>query len=320
MKINYPVFLSLCMLLLLSCTADDDIADERDYWESLQPFSADYDTRHLAETHFFSGEAIARGEVELQEASGLAWSRNNRGFLWTHQDNGNENHLFLLDSKSGEIMATYRIQGIDNRDWEDMEIAPGPLDGHSYLYIGDTGDNKAVYGSYTIYRFEEPHFEESQRGEITDLEVEVDQINYRYPGRNHDVEALMVDPLTKDIYLVTKRDARAVLYVAPYPQMLEEEITVLKGGEFSFWAVTAATVSEDGREILIKNYDQIFYWQRQDNEPLVEALARAPLAAPYSSAEPQGEAVCFDDKGGYYTLSELSMGVKPVLYYYGREE
>lgn len=319
MKTNYPVLLSLCVLLLWSCKADDDIADEQTYWESFQPFITNYDTRQLEKASFFSAAAATIGKVELGEASGLAWSRSNPGFLWAHQDKGNDNRLFLLDSKSGEIVAAYRIQGIDNRDWEDIEIAPGPLDDRNYLYIGDTGDNNAAYGSYTIYRFEEPQLQESHRGKLIDLEIEVDQINYRYPEGNHDVEALMVDPLTRDIYLVTKRDARAVLYVVPYPQVLDKEFTVLKGGEFSFLAVTAATVSEDGREILIKTYDQIFYWQRQHNEPLVETLGRAPLEAPYSSEEAQGEAVCFDNKGGYYTLSEFRDNARPVLYYYSRQ-
>lgn len=318
MKIKYPA-LFFIGLLFLSCKADDDITDEQGYWESFQPFTTNYSTEDLQKTSFFSTTAELRGEVALDEASGLAWSRNNPGFIWAQQDSGNDNHLFLLDGQSGGIVATYRIQGIENRDWEDIEIAPGPLDGRNYLYVGDFGDNEAIYGSYTIYRFEEPLFEESQRGETIDLEVEVDRINYRYPEKNHDVEALMVDPLTKDIYVVTKRDERSMLYVALYPQPLNEEFTVLKGGEFSFWAVTAATVSEDGREILIKNYSQVFYWSRQDDEPLVETLGMEPMEAPYNRIEAQGEAVCFDNKGGYYTLGESMNGIRPVLYYYRRE-
>lgn len=310
-----------CSLLLFffSCQEDDDVVDEGGYWDSFQPFTTDYNPDQLEETVFFAASALSRGEVELDEASGLAWSRTNPGFVWTHQDHGNDNRLFLLDSQSGEIVAAYRIRGLENRDWEDIEIAAGPVDGLHYLYIGDTGDNEAVYGSYTIYRFEEPLFRESHRNKVIELEVEVDEINFRYPAQHHDVEALMVDPLTKDLYLVTKRDTRSIVYVAPYPQPLEEEFTMLTGGELSFWAVTAATVSEDGREILIKTYSQIYYWQRLDDEPLVEALSRAPLMAPYNPIEMQGEAVCFDDKGGYYTLSELRDDTSPVLYYYARE-
>lgn len=317
MKIKY-LALFFIGLLFLSCKADDDITDEQDYWDSFQPFTTNYDTKNLQKTSFFSTTAERRGEVALEETSGLAWSRNNPGFIWAHQDSGNENQLFLLDSQSGEIVATYRVQGTRNRDWEEIEIAPGPLDGRNYLYLGDVGDNEGVYGSYTIYRFEEPRFRESHRGALVELEVQVDELNYRYPGQNHDVEAFMVDPLTKDIYLVTKRDAPAILYVAPFPQPTEKELTVLKAGELPLRAITAATVSEDGREVLIKTYDQVFYWQRQDNKHLVETLSREPLEAPYK-LEAQGEAISFDNQGGYYTLSELRNEIRPVLYYYGRQ-
>lgn len=313
------LFCCSLLLFLFSCQEEDDVAEEGEFWESFQPFTTDYHTDKLEETLFFPAMAAARGEVALEEASGLAWSRNNPGFIWTHQDSGNDNSLFLLDSKNGEIVATYRIRGTQNRDWEDIEIAPGPLEGKNYLYVGDFGDNNAVYGSYTIYRFEEPRFEESQRGKEIDLEIEVDHINYCYPEQDHDVEALMVDPFTKDIYLVTKRDMGSIVYVAPYPQLMGDEFTVLKGGEFPFWAVTAATVSEDGQEILIRTYDQIFYWHREGDEPLVETLGREPLKAPYNPEEAQGEAVCFNNKGGYYTLSEFSNNIRPVLYFYARE-
>jgi hypothetical protein len=315
----YSTLIFCLLLLAFTCKSDEDIGNEQDYWESFQPFQTNYDSRELAKAAFFSGEAAAVGEIELEEASGLAWSSSNPGFLWTHQDSGNDNRLFLLDSRSGDVVAAYRIHGLENRDWEDIEIAPGGREGPDYLYVGDIGDNDAVYGSYTIYRFEEPLFQESHRGKIIDLEPEVDKIRYHYPGQNHDVETLMVDPHTRDIYLVTKRDANSILYVAPYPQQLNEEFTLIRGGEFSFNAATAGTLSKDGSEILIKTNDQIFYWHRSEGELLIETLARAPMEAPYNPREIQGEAICFDHQGGYYTLSESVNGLSPELYYYGRE-
>ena len=53
-------------------------------------------------------------------------------------------------------------------------------------------------------------------------------------------------------------------------------------------------------------------------ESFVEMMARIPALAPYDPAEAQGEAVCFDQNGGYYTLSEFSNSIIPELYYYKR--
>lgn len=322
MKNKYSILALFSLLISFACQLEEEGVEEvneQNDWESFQPFKSDYNSRYLEMATFFTSEAEERGEVKLPEVSGLAWSSSNPGFIWAHQDNKNENLLYLLDSQTGDLVATYRIKGIQNRDWEDIEAAPGPLKGRNYLYVGDIGDNDAVYGSYTICRFEEPLFQESHRGEIIDMDPEMDEIRYRYPGQDHDAETLMVDPKTKDIYVVTKRDLQAILYVAAYPQKLDEEFTLTKGGEFSFTLATAGSISKEGNEVLIKTYGQIFYWHRPADEHLMETLSRAPMEAPYNPREEQGEAICFDDLGGFYTLSELRNDIKPVLYYYPRQ-
>src|SRR5690606_23728923 len=90
------------------------------------------------------------------EASGLAWSRSNPGMVWTHNDSGHTNSLFLLNVACGKIEAKFTIGGTINIDWEDMEISIGPEEGESYIYISDTGDNNEKRSEYTIYRFKEP--------------------------------------------------------------------------------------------------------------------------------------------------------------------
>ena len=82
-------------------------------------------------------------------------------------------------------------------------------------------------------------------------------------------------------------------------------------------APVGGAISPSGREILLKTYDDIFYWERQQGELLSATLQREATALPYSG-EPQGEAICWDKAGsGFYTLSE---GVKQPLYYYSRED
>src|SRR6187401_2247814 len=61
----------------------------------------------------------------IDEASGIADSRLNAGFLWVEQDSGNPPDLSLL-AYDGTISKKIYIKGIQNRDWEDMAIAKGP--------------------------------------------------------------------------------------------------------------------------------------------------------------------------------------------------
>jgi hypothetical protein len=224
--------------------------------------------------------------------------------------------LFLIDAETGEIITRYRIDGTVNIDWEDIEISFGPEEGETYLYVSDTGDNNQRRRSYTIYRFKEPVFDDSHAGQtITLSDLNIDQINFEFPDGSHDTEGLLVDPLTLDIFLATKRDLFSTLYVLPYPQDTKALDQAFKAGEFGFRATSAATSNLAGDQVLIKNRQEIFFWERNESETMVEMLSRTPVRAPYI-VEPQGEAICFDPDGGYFTLSEFSNSIIPVLYYY----
>jgi len=288
-----------------------------DLCELLVPFKTNYQTFLMPVTTDFNPLPIEIGAVSMSEASGLGYSRKNKGMIWAHNDSGNSNSLYLIDAKTGEISAIFEIEGTVNFDWEDMEVAVGPEDGESYLYVADTGDNREGRPDYTIYRFKEPQYDSTQKGttiKITDWQV--DEIKFKYADGSHDTEAMFVDPHTKDIFLVTKRDVVSMMYVLPFPQKNNEIFSICKVGEFSFREASAATCSADGTKILIKNRQDIFYWQRTDNETTLQMLARTPPKAPYVG-EPQGEAICFDTAYHYFTLSEeLNQETKPILYHY----
>ena len=286
-------------------------------WANHTPFQTDYHPMQLTMTddyHFYPDEL---GEVEMSEASGIAWSLKNPGYIWAHNDSGHANNLFLLDAENGQIVARYVVMGTHNYDWEDIEVSYGPDSDKSYIYIADTGDNSQTRPNYTIYRFEEPRFEESHRGELVRIDdINVDRIRFTYPSGSYDTESMLVDPLTKDIFLITKRGEFSKLFVLPYPQPIETLHSIIKAGVFSFRQASAASSSISGDRIVIKNRQEIFYWKRGVNETVVEMLSRVPEKAPYIG-EPQGEAICFDPEDNYYTLSEaLNSSTIPPLYKY----
>lgn len=320
----HPGFIRLGFLvfwLLFVCMTSCSDADEDPFlWDSHMPFAAEYVTADLSPSTVFASKGESRGASTLSEASGLAYSQKNPGFIWTHQDKNNDNRIFLLDENTGETVASYRVRGTSNRDWEDIEIGFGPKADVSYLYVGDTGDNNQVYNTYRIFRFEEPAFEESHRGEVVSLDIDFDQIEFTYPDKSHDVEALLVDPETLDIFLATKRDFVSMLFVLPYPQATSESMVAIHAGDFPFRGVTGGCFSRDGEEALIKNGERIYFWQLEDGQRAVEMFAGSPELAPYDPVEVQGEAISFDNEGGYFTISEFSNGVTPKLYYYKRVE
>ena len=90
---------------------------------------------------FYLGKRVVKlKNPDLGEVSGMVASRSNPGFFWVHNDSGDEPRIFLID-KELNIKMTCSLEGATNRDWEDIAIGPGSVDGKNYLYIGDIGDN-----------------------------------------------------------------------------------------------------------------------------------------------------------------------------------
>lgn len=246
----------------------------------------------------------------LVEASGLAVSRSHPHHFWSHNDSGHPNRLFLIDL-DGNQTAIVTLTGAGSRDYEDICIGPGPDETINYVYLGDTGDNQHQYDYVIVYRFPEPEVNlDSADSAYTLVEGTIDRFEYVYPDGRHDVETLMVDPLTRDLYFVTKRDFRSLLYRAPYPQVHGSRDTLELLAQFPFnWAL-GGDISPDGRRIAIKDFANIYCWDRFEGESVLEALQRQPLRLPYV-LEPQGESFGWMLDGlGYITLSEQS-GIYP---------
>jgi hypothetical protein len=312
----FNLTLIFCLVFLQACLSTDPEIDDH-FWSTWTPFQVRYNTFAMSVTQKWSQLPETIGQVNLMEASGLAYSRNNPGMVWTHQDSGNTNMLFLLDAETGEILVRYRIDGTVNIDWEDMELSIGPEPGENYVYISDTGDNQQRRNNYTIYRFKEPFYKSEHQGQTLNLtNLELETIIFQYPDGSKDGEGMFVDPETLDIFITTKRDTYSRLYVIPYPQLIGEINVAKFAGEFGFRESSAATTNQSGSKVLIKNRQDIFFWEKENGETMVQMLSRTPIRAPYAG-EPQGEAICFDLEDNYFTLSEaLNTTQLPNLYKY----
>ena len=247
----------------------------------------------------------------INEASGLARSVSMPGNFWVIEDGNNSAALHMISGK-GEYLGNIPLP-LYNRDWEDLGTGPGPKDGVNYIYISETGDNQEVYGSYTIVRVEEP------KSLDRDAPVAYETIDFTYPDVSGlDVEAFLIDPLTKDIYLISKRQLFNVrVYRLKYPYNPTGVNTAEFMGTIRQSFITAADISADGKLITLKNEDAIYMWMRKDGESVFNALSRSrDLGAPYY-VEPQGEAISFSNTGyDYYTISEIANADFVNFYHY----
>jgi hypothetical protein len=249
-------------------------------------------------------------ERDINEASGIASSLKTPGLLYTHNDSGGKNVVYVLN-KLGLMPARIVLEGVRNRDWEDIAVARHPKTGVSHVYLGDIGDNLAQYSSCTIYRFAEPA--------ITDTLIrvkEIEKIEFAYEDGPRDAEAMFVDPRSGDIFIISKREKNSGIYEIPYPQSTTLLNVAKRVGSLPYNWVTAADICPSGKYILVKTYSAINRYTRGSGKSICEALDGKCKSMKYKLEE-QGEAVAWDHRGrGYFTLSER-LGTTPVdLYYY----
>lgn len=280
--------ISILLFVISSCTAPETPPSTE------SPFAAGVNTGRL------------RG-ADMSEASGLVASARFPGHLWTHNDSGNSPDVFLIDS-TGSSQAVITLSDVTNRDFEDIARY------QNTIYVADIGDNRAVRSDISVIAFEEP-------ASIGSRAVAPSAV-YRmtYPDGARDAETLLIDPLTRDWYIVTKREASVRVYRYAYPQNPDATVELERiPGVLPMTSVVAGDVSPDGTEILVKTYDVVHYWRRQGDEPLSATLFRAPLALSYEP-EPQGEAIAFMPSGsGYITTTEEGANEPQWVKFYRRK-
>ena len=149
-------------------------------------------------------------------------------------------------------------------------LADGPASRYQLYLSADIGDNDQVNSQYSIYRFAEP-------GATTKEVSGYDKINFKYPDGAHDADAILVDNNTKDIYIITKTGVYSRIYKLSYPQNTASINTAILCGSLSFNGVTSAALSPDGKEILVKTYEKIYYWKKGKEQTIEQTLAETPL-------------------------------------------
>ena len=109
----------------------------------------------------------------LKEASGVAYLDGN---LWTHNDGGNSNEIYRIDTLTGEILQTVLVGALENEDWEDM------AQNDTHLFVGDFGNNAGDRMDLRIGQID--------RSDLSNLIVSAQSINFSYSDQTDFTERL----------------------------------------------------------------------------------------------------------------------------------
>jgi len=276
-----------------------------------------------------TAEGLSFGRVQtsqIDECSGLAASRRNRGLYWVNNDSGDRQRLYAIDLH-GTFKARMWVDGAHAHDWEDVAMGPGPSPGSSYIYVADTGDNHRGRSTVQLYRILEPEVQPGQDPNA-DIHAGSQSFSIRYPDGAHDCEAMFIDQgpaaerrgTSGRVYLITKgdgqnRDARwrgGDVYWVDLPSE-PASLTFTHAGHVPIAWVTGADMSPSGSFIVIRTYGELLMWPRADGSSVEQSLTGTSCTVNRKD-EKQGEAVAFGAKGDHYiTVSE---GMHPKVWYF----
>ena len=270
-----------------------------------------------------SGSITGRlSSPELKEISGMAPSARHPGLFYVHNDSGDPARFFAVTPR-GKLVATYYFidgdhSSINVKDCEDIACGPGPAKGEHYIYLADIGDNIGWRNTVKLYRFKEPG-----TTRIVDT-VSATTFTLQYPDGPRDAEALMVDPIDKMIYILSKREDSVGIYGFSLNSSNASTIVMQSFGKLFFpgkrkdkW-VLSGDISANGKEVLVKTSNSVYFFKRKSTEPIYKTLRRIPVQQKKFTPHGQQEAIAFaPGNKGFYIMAE---GKNSPVYYYSLEQ
>lgn len=238
----------------------------------------------------------------VEETSGLIFFRN---AIWTLNDSGGEPQIYGLDSRSGKILQTIRIENATNIDFEEL------TQDDNYIYIGDFGNNLGNRTNLIIYKISKKEIpfngDASLKAEFIYFRY-ADQENFEKKSRQTDFDCEAMISFEDKLYLFTKNwvDGNTRLYSVPK-----------EAGNYSlaliaqFQAdglITAAHYRAENQTLVLLGYKDFmpFLWifQDFDEDDFFEGKQRRIHLETIHGAQTEG--VCFDKSGNLFVSCERS--------------
>ena len=252
---------------------------------------------------------IADLSPELQEASGII-AVNNK--LVLHNDSSGEAVLYEVDPVTAKILRKVRIEGVKNRDFED--IAQDEV----FIYIADIGNNSNTRKDLAIYRIRKSDFsgKNSVKPEVISFRYE-DQIDFTKTEQqtNFDAEALVA--FEGKLLIFTKNWGDHQTSVYSLPGSPGSFIARKKGTYAIKGLVTGATYSPAKKWIVMTGYSNFV--------PFVVKLSGFPVENPLDGkvekhtllllGSNQLEGIASNPDGSFTLCTEGSAGLPAAIYH-----
>lgn len=207
----------------------------------------------------------------VPESSGLVVSTRHPALAYTVNDSGNEPVVYTVRFSTGEVVGATTLEGYELVDVEALAI-----DHEGTLWVADIGDNATDRRNVALYAIDQPG-----RG---DHAVRPTRFRLRYGNGSQDAEALLTDPRTRAMYVVSKGLMGGQVYRLP-DRLSSDEVNTLRpvtDAEVP-GMVTDGGFLPDGSGALLRTYGGLYAydpktWQRSWSTSLPEQRQGETLA------------------------------------------
>lgn len=183
-------------------------------------------------------------DERFTEISGMTYSQRHPDVLYLHNDSSGGPLVFAVDARTCRTLATLTISGIEARDLE--AIGSGRDErGRPILWLADIGDNRDSWPEVRMHRIREPR-------RLVDQDLRAMTYRFTYPDRPHNAEAIMTDPASERVWVVTKQSATGRLY--ELPMLRRDRVVVARPVQEAGAFVTDASISPDGTRFVVRDY------------------------------------------------------------------
>jgi hypothetical protein len=190
-------------------------------------------------------EVCRFSDDRFDEISGMTYSQRHQGVLYLHNDSSGGPRIYAVDASTCRTLATLTVDGIEARDLE--AIGSGrDAKGRPVLWLGDIGDNLDSWPEVRLHRVREPKV-------LRDRTLTPRTYRVTYPDRPHNAEALLADPRSSRVWVVTKQAAKGRIYALPRDAD-RGSVTVLRPVGEAGAFVTDGSVSPDGSRFALRDY------------------------------------------------------------------
>lgn len=241
---------------------------------------------HAAEQASMSTYASSIVDKRIDESSSLAISRVHPGIAYTLND-GHDPVVFSIDIATGRVVGTTKLTTSKLSDPEALA-----LDGRGQVWVADTGDNQLEHRRSALYVYGEGKLKKKRKAKATRYRIAYSD------GQPHNVESLLIDPLTAAKFVITKNfTGPGSIFRLPDVLRTRGTNVAVDLGKSLPAKVSDGAFAPDGMRAVVRDDTTLYVLDPQTWEVMQQVAAPRLQQGESLSFNPEGSALLLGSEG-----------------------